>query len=149
MLFLLFEIWSILYSEFVVYWSGTSRDSENILCWGGGGGCGFAHLSPLVHGGLGPPNPQPRPSPPGPDAFVLNPPRHLVIGYHWLAFLNQVRNQAQTNSLQMLNTKFLKSIISQKLKTVEKKIPRTKKSVSEHCPYFGMFFSRQLFTFFS
>ena len=25
-----------------------------------------------------------------PDTFGLNPPSHLVIGYHWLAFLNQV-----------------------------------------------------------
>ena len=26
-----------------------------------------------------------------PDAFGLNHPSQLVIGYHWLAFLNQVR----------------------------------------------------------
>ena len=26
-----------------------------------------------------------------PDAFGLNPPSQLIIRYHWLAFLNQVR----------------------------------------------------------
>ena len=29
--------------------------------------------------------------PQAPDAFGLNPPTQLVLGYHWLAFLNQVR----------------------------------------------------------
>ena len=31
--------------------------------------------------------------PQAPDAFGLNPPGQLVIGYHWLAFLNQVLKQ--------------------------------------------------------
>ena len=49
-----------------------------------------------------------------PDAFGLNPPSQLVIGYDWLAFLNQVRKNLQVpNSLRMLSTK---STISQKLK---------------------------------
>ena len=29
--------------------------------------------------------------PQAPDAFRLNPPSQLVIGYRWLGFLNQVR----------------------------------------------------------
>ena len=28
--------------------------------------------------------------PQAPDAFGLNPPSQLVLGYHWLAFVNQV-----------------------------------------------------------
>ena len=31
------------------------------------------------------------PGPQAPDGFGLNPPSQLVIGYHWLTFLNQVR----------------------------------------------------------
>jgi len=53
------------------------------------------------------------------DPIVLNPPSQLVIGYHWLAFLNQVRkNFLVSSSLQMLITK---STISQKLKIAKKK----------------------------
>ena len=32
------------------------------------------------------------PGPKASHAFGLNPPNQLVIGYHWLTFLNQVRN---------------------------------------------------------
>ena len=32
---------------------------------------------------------------PGTDAFGLNPPSQLVIGYHWLAFPNQVCKKSQ------------------------------------------------------
>ena len=39
--------------------------------------------------------------PQAPDAFGLNPPSQLAIGYHWLTFLNQVRKK----SLRMLITK--------------------------------------------
>ena len=46
------------------------------------------------------------------DTFGMNPLCQQVIGYHWLAFLNQVRNQFITN----VGTK---STISQKL---EKKL---------------------------
>ena len=33
-----------------------------------------------------------------PDAFGLNPPSQLVLGYHWLVFLNQVNKESQTQS---------------------------------------------------
>ena len=55
--------------------------------------------------------------PQAPDCFRLNPPSQLDIGYHWLAFLNQVRKESQTavvkvpNSLKMLSRK-----LSQKIK---------------------------------
>ena len=42
----------------------------------------------LVHEGLGPPHPAPTQAQ---DVFGLNRPSQLVIGHHWLAFLNQVR----------------------------------------------------------
>ena len=47
--------------------------------------------------------------PPGLEAFRWNPPSQLFIGYHWLAFLNQVRNHSKTvvqvsNSLGILST---------------------------------------------
>ena len=32
------------------------------------------------------------------NAFGLNSPNQLVIRYHWLAFLNQVRNESKTQS---------------------------------------------------
>ena len=57
--------------------------------------------------------------PQAPNGFGLNPTSQLVIGYHYLAFLNQVLKQSQVitspvpNSLRMLNKK---STISQKLK---------------------------------
>ena len=51
------------------------------------------------------------------DAFGFNSASQLDIGYHWLAFLNQVRKESQTavvkvpNSLKMLSRK-----LSQKIK---------------------------------
>ena len=46
----------------------------------------------------------------GPDSFALNPPSQLVIGYHWLAFLYQVRGVEDafvkvSNSLKIVRTK--------------------------------------------
>ena len=52
------------------------------------------------------------------DAFVLDAPSQLIICYHWLVFLNQVRKNIFPSSLGMLNTKL---IISQKLKIAQKK----------------------------
>ena len=40
------------------------------------------------------------PDPQAPDRFGLNPPSQLVIGYHWLAFLNQVLEQSNSQCLQ-------------------------------------------------
>ena len=42
---------------------------------------GSTPLNPPVRGGLAPHTQ---------DAFELDPPIQLVIGYHWLAFLNQI-----------------------------------------------------------
>ena len=42
---------------------------------------GFRPLNHLFRGGL---------RTQAPDTFRLNPPSQLIIGYHWLAFLNQV-----------------------------------------------------------
>ena len=60
----------------------------------------------------------------------LNPSSQLVIGYHWLAFLNQVRKHLWVpTSLQVLSTR---SIVSQKLKIVKFSI----KYYSEYCASF-------------
>ena len=47
---------------------------------------GSAPLKPLVHGRL---------RLQAPDDYVLNPGSQLVIGYHWLEFLNQVLTQSK------------------------------------------------------
>ena len=56
--------------------------------------------------------------PQSPDAFGLNPPSQLDLGYHWLAFLNQVRRNLFQVPSSLLNTK---STISKKLKITQKK----------------------------
>ena len=85
--FLVFEIRSILYSTFVVNWSGTWINSGKIYVLRGS-----APLNPPVHGELSPHAPHRGLHPWAPDAFGLNPPapRLYVIMYHWLSFLNQV-----------------------------------------------------------
>ena len=50
-------------------------------------------------GGLRPPHTPPGARPQAPDAFGLNLPGQLVIGYHWLAFLNQLQNAKKINLL--------------------------------------------------
>ena len=52
---------------------------------------GLGPLSSLVHGGLAVHIPHRALRPQAQDAFGLNLPSQLVTGYHWLAFLNQVR----------------------------------------------------------
>ena len=70
----------------------------------------------------------------GPESFWIDSPSLLVIVYHWLALLNQVRkNLLSPNSLQILSTKLT---ISQKL-NIAKKNSVTKKSVSKDCTSFG------------
>ena len=61
----------------------------------------FCH--PLVPGGLAPPSPPNRGlRPQALDTFGLNHPCKLVIGYHWLSFLNQVRKTLCPNFLRIL-----------------------------------------------
>ena len=50
---------------------------------------------PKLPGSLGASAPYPRPGfhSQAPTDFGLNPPGQLVIGYHWLAFLNQVKSE--------------------------------------------------------
>ena len=64
----------------------------------------------------------------GPDAFEFNSPSQLVIGYHWLAFLDQVR-KIFANFLRIWSTKLT---ISKKLK-IDKILFS---QVLEHCTYF-------------
>ena len=58
--------------------------------------------------------------PPGHGYFWIETHNQLVIGYHWLAFLNQVRKNLikVPSSLEMLNTK---TTISKKLKIEQKR----------------------------
>ena len=51
---------------------------------------GFDPLKPLVRGELNPHTRHRGFHHQTPDKFGFNPPSNLVIGYHWLAFLNQV-----------------------------------------------------------
>ena len=116
--FLVFELWSILYFTFIVY-SGLRRIQKKNdvrgLC---------PSKSPVFVGGFTPhiPHLRRRLNPQAPDNFGLNPSGQLVIGYHWLAFLNQIHHPS---SLRMLNTK---STISQKLKIAQKKTKQLKNS---------------------
>ena len=84
-----FDTRSILYSTFVVNW-GLKRIQKNIML-----GVSVPQNLPF-RGGLRPHHPQPRHRPPAPDGFGLNPPSQLVIGYHWLAFLNQIRKNPRS-----------------------------------------------------
>ena len=72
--YLVFELWSILYFSFVLH-SGLERIQKKRLRQG---------VPPKLFVSVGSPAQ-------APDAFGLNPPSQLVIGNHWLAFLNQVR----------------------------------------------------------
>ena len=56
--------------------------------------------------------------PQAPDAFGLNTPNQLVIGYHWLAFLNQARKNPQFTT-----------IIEYKIDHISKTKYRTKKNL--------------------
>ena len=42
--------------------------------------------------------------PQAPNAFGLNRPSQLILGYHWLAFLNQVWNNLSSPQFKPLNT---------------------------------------------
>ena len=75
---------------------------------------GSSFLNPPVRGWLSSPTPPPGFPSPSPEYFRIESPSHLVIGYHCLAFLNQVLKVH--NSLGILSTK---STISQKLKIVK------------------------------
>ena len=68
--FLVYEIWSILY--FLVNLPGARRIQKKCL---------FCFHVKTIAQALG--------------TFGLNPSSHLVIGYHWLAFLNQIRKNLQ------------------------------------------------------
>ena len=93
----------------------------------------FNHLAEFYFCGALPPTPSPEALPPGPDAFVLNPTSQLDIGYHWLAYLNQVcKNLQVPSSLQMFITI---STMTQKLKNTQKKLMNYKIR-SEHCASF-------------
>ena len=68
-------------------------------------------------GGFAPHTPHRRLRPQALDAFGLNPHSQLVAGFHWLAFLNQVRKNL-SNFFKNFSTK---SIICQKVK-IEKNV---------------------------
>ena len=65
--------------------------------------------------------------PQAPDAFGFNPPSQLVLGYHWLAFLNQIhKNLSSPRNLKFCYTNFffnLKIVFAY---------------VLEHCAFFGL-----------
>ena len=58
------------------------------------------------------------------DAFGLNPARQLVIGYHWLAFLNQIFKNLQVpetlnkNFVEQKNSKRLENRFCIRLRTL-------------------------------
>ena len=54
---------------------------------------GSTPLNPQVRGGHRLPELPPGTPPQAPNAFGLNPPSQLVVGYLWLAFLDQVRKE--------------------------------------------------------
>ena len=55
-------------------------------------------------GGIAPPHSPPGDPPQAPRCFGLNPPSQLVIWYHWLAFLKQVRNNLPILSSSQFTT---------------------------------------------
>ena len=88
---------------------------------------GSASLSPPVRRGL---------HSQAPDAFRLNPRRQLVIGYYWLAFLNQVGKDSQSSKSQF--SKNFQYKINHIPKTKNYKNLKIKFAfVSEHCASFG------------
>ena len=60
-------------------WTGPKRKSEIIIYF-------FSNISNICGRGT---------LPQASDTFGLNPTSQLVIGYHWLAFLNQIRTNLQ------------------------------------------------------
>ena len=71
-----------------------------------------------------------------PHAFGLNPPTQLVIGYHWFAFLNQIRkNLFQVPDQFTTNVDYKIDYISKTINRT-KKNSRTQTSVSEHSASF-------------
>ena len=77
----------------------------------------------------------PRPSPgilsSGPYSLRFIPPCQLVIGYHWLAFLNQVRKESQ------FIKKFENKIDHISKANGRKKLKTNFTIVSEHCASYG------------
>ena len=57
---------------------------------------GIRSSKPPIHGGFAPHTSHRGLHHQASNAFELNPPSQLVIGHHWLAFLNQVCRESQT-----------------------------------------------------